>query len=74
MLKAMAIGFAILLPFAVIGTVLVNVLDASRPVALGFLLAMGAAAGIVGPLVDFKLNPEASKRRKDRGGPGLSAS
>jgi hypothetical protein len=71
MIRSMLTGCAILAPFAIGGTVLINVLEPGGGVVLGFIVLLGAACGIVGPLIDEKLNGPAL--RPPRRSPNTSA-
>lgn len=66
MLKAILVGTLALLPLVIVGTVLINVLNASRPVVIGFVILLGILAGIAGPIADIKVNGRGASRRPPR--------
>ena len=61
MLRSILVGCAILAPFTIAGTVLVDTLHASPTVAVTFIITLGVLCGVVGVAVDLRLNPPASQ-------------
>lgn len=66
MAKSILKGSVIIAPFAIVGTVLINVLNADRDTVVLFIYSLGVACGIVPFYVDEQLSQARREHRSRR--------